>query len=112
MDREGILDSVPPDEELEAVDKGEMRWRVENLIDATLLAIEYEHRDPDAWEADRLYSALGAIYHRRYWLALTNAKHALVDPSERSPSANKATDKPATIQEMRDALAFTRSLKR
>lgn len=112
MNREDLLSSIPGTAALHAMADDEIRRRTENLIDAILLEIEREGHEPDAWEADFLYSALGAIYHRRYWLALTCAEKSLVSPEDRSPAAQHRLDEPVTVQQVRDALAFTRGLTR
>lgn len=73
----------------------EMRVRI--VIDA----IDAERRDPDAWEAEHLREALGAILMHRYDLAAERVDTAI---TPHAPAAPDAAGEPTTLRQLRRAL--------
>lgn len=85
MNRELILTNAPDDAHWATMSKGDKQSAVADMAIAALTDYAANAQELDAWEAQHLRSALGAIYTDFFSLSLQEIALALAPPEERAP---------------------------
>lgn len=106
IDRATIIATIPSENALRAMPAHGQKSTAEDLVGRVLDAIDAGHRDPDAWEADLLATAIGYITTRWYFASINSSVLAMAPPEERSPKAVFRQPEPHRLRDLRDALAY------
>jgi len=85
MNRELILTNAPDDAHWATMSKRDKQSAVADLAIVALSEYAANDQDLDAWEAQHLRSAIGAIYTDFFSLSLQKIAFALAPPEERAP---------------------------
>jgi hypothetical protein len=85
MNRESILTNAPDDAHWATMSKSDKQSAVADLAIAALTEYAANAQELDAWEAQHLRSALGALYTDLLSLSLQEIALALAPPEERAP---------------------------
>jgi hypothetical protein len=85
MNRESMLTNATDDVHWTTMSKSDKQSAVAELAIAALTEYAANAQELDAWEAQHLRSALGAIYTDFFSLSLQEIALALAPPEERAP---------------------------
>lgn len=107
MNRDAILDTIPPEDQLHAGPPYRQKAAAENLIGAVLDALDADRREPDRWEAEHLAYSLDCITCRQYFASIAAAAKALAPSKERAdPETWARNDQTPTRRDLRGALDY------
>lgn len=101
MNTDDLLQLVPERLRWNEMDNPERKQAVESLVDAILLALTEDRREPDHWEATDLGAALNALLMGWYSAALTYAMYSVTPPKQRAQAWPREEHTPTAALLMR-----------
>ena len=110
MNRERLAAAAPEWIVIEAFPAQTQLDMLAMWIETVMDALEFDHLEPDMWEALYLAYAIGALVEGKYFAALKFAEMVLIEPaSHRLPRLHPDGPGPVTLADLRDAMTLIRA---